>query len=862
RVWETPQILPFAAFVAKLHDSAQHDPELTGVRVPLTAPQERAIWESIVADNELGLLSSSAAAQLAASAWSLAHHWGIASRLRRYAATDAPGADARIFAEWAGEYGRRVDALDATDLARLPDVVRKYLASGAIDPPPTIVLAGFNETSAQQQALIDALVARGAACERLEPAPHIATPLRAACLDQNDETARMADWVAARLGANQHARIGVVVPNLEVRRGAVTAALDDALLPDRLLDSACGRPYTVSLGGALGAVPLVAFMLRAIRLLLGEVSFEEASSVLRAPYLADAVSERDARDMLDARLRVRAQRRIALDAVVDAAERAALESSLGTPLLLNHLRSARRWAQSQGRRSRRPSEWAIAITHALNLLTAAGAAGPSLDSSEYQALRRWHELLAEFAALDRVVARLTPVQAVAKLEHLARQTTFQPDGGMPPVQVLGMLEANGLDFDHLWIVGLTADAWPGPAHPHPLLPVELQRAVGMPGASASIELARARQQLLRFVTAAPEVIVSHATRDGDRKVGPSALIASFPAYEFGSRAARFTDSVRPIALQSQRDATAPVWVPTVIRGGAAILKDQSACAFRAFATHRLDARGLELAVDGFSASERGQLVHDVLAHFWREMAPATHEALVTLSLQQRHTLLVAAADAALSRLRRRSGVRLGALAQLESARLVRVAEQWLQYELGKRSGFRVVSVEEARAAQVGPLTFTARPDRIDELLDGARLVIDYKTGVPIPGTWLDERPDEPQLPLYLVALEPDARAISFARVRAGDLGMTGLAADPSTLPGRSMQWSARFASWPALVSHWSAVLERIATEFGEGRAAVEPKRGAQTCRYCELATLCRVNERGGVVDVVEVDSAADAGIAL
>ena len=96
--WETPHILPFAAFVTRLYDAAQHDPTLTGVRMPLTPAQERALWEAVVGDSELGLLSSSAAAALAADAWTLAHQWNVATRVPRYTAV----ADTRLFVGWAG----------------------------------------------------------------------------------------------------------------------------------------------------------------------------------------------------------------------------------------------------------------------------------------------------------------------------------------------------------------------------------------------------------------------------------------------------------------------------------------------------------------------------------------------------------------------------------------------------------------------------------------------------------------------------------------------------------------------------------------------------------------------------------------
>jgi hypothetical protein len=289
------------------------------------------------------------------------------------------------------------------------------------------------------------------------------------------------------------------------------------------------------------------------------------------------------------------------------------------------------------------------------------------------------------------------------------------------------------------------------------------------------------------------------------------------------------------ALTLSRDAAAPPWRPLMpLRGGAAVLQNQAACPFRAFALHRLNARAIESPHDGFDYRERGQLVHDTLAAFWT-------------SLPQRRALLRAAADAAQVRLQRRRGSLSATLTELESARLVRVIEQWLQCEIATRSAFRVVAIEDARTMHVGPLTLAARLDRVDEFPDGERIVIDYKTGGTKNAGWFDERPDEPQLPLYLTASEPAARAIALARVRTGDVGFSGLAAEPNLLPCRSSQWNERYTNWGALVDHWSSVLERLAMQFAAGDAAVDPKRLPQTCRYCDLPTLCRINERGGTV---------------
>ncbi|HKO68097.1 MAG TPA: PD-(D/E)XK nuclease family protein, partial [Burkholderiaceae bacterium] len=253
--------------------------------------------------------------------------------------------------------------------------------------------------------------------------------------------------------------------------------------------------------------------------------------------------------------------------------------------------------------------------------------------------------------------------------------------------------------------------------------------------------------------------------------------------------------------------------------------------------------------DGFDYRERGQLVHDTLAAFWQSLPEPTRDALVASSDLQRHELLNAAAQAAQARLQRKRGTFSIALTSLESARLVRLTEQWLQHEIETRSAFRVVAIEDARTMRVGPLTVTGRLDRVDECDDGSRIVIDYKTGGAKNPGWLEARPDEPQLPLYLTASEPEAQAVALARVRTGDVGFNALAARPDLLPVRGNQWKTLYPSWSAVVNYWSEVLERLATSFAAGEAAVDPKRLPQTCRYCDLPTLCRINERGGVVTV-------------
>jgi RecB family exonuclease len=151
----------------------------------------------------------------------------------------------------------------------------------------------------------------------------------------------------------------------------------------------------------------------------------------------------------------------------------------------------------------------------------------------------------------------------------------------------------------------------------------------------------------------------------------------------------------------------------------------------------------------------------------------------------------------------------------------------------------VTATETQRDAPLGPLKLRLRLDRVDATASGERLVIDYKTGRAAVPALLGERPDEPQLPLYLTVAEPDAGAIAFAQVRAGDMRFVGLARDPGVLPGTK----APDTTWDGQRAAWRAALARLADEFATGHAAVAPKRGAQTCRLCDLQPLCRIHER-------------------
>ena len=121
------------------------------------------------------------------------------------------------------------------------------------------------------------------------------------------------------------------------------------------------------------------------------------------------------------------------------------------------------------------------------------------------------------------------------------------------------------------------------------------------------------------------------------------------------------------------------------------------------------------------------LVHGVLAHAWQHLE--TSRALDAIGGPELDALLAAAAEEAVARVRRnRPATLAGRFADVEKDRLARLAKEWLAMERSHRNDhFSVIAVEDKRTLVLGPLSLRGKIDRIDELEDGRRIVIDYKS---------------------------------------------------------------------------------------------------------------------------------------
>lgn len=847
QAWERPRVLSWPAFLEQLWSAREEGgmPEAgasSGAPRLLSATQAESLWVNVVRASGAGsgLLQPRAAAQAVQEAWELCHSY----RLDPARFADSGSADAEQFSAWATAFRERCRREHWLDDARLPEQLAEWMRAGDLPLPKRAVFAGFHEWTPQQQQFLQSLRDAGCEAERLTAAPAASeNARRVSCADNEHELRTAARWAAALLEQDPALRIGIVVHDLTGCGERVKRALDDALCPSARLDAHAERPYNLSLGRPLAEAPVIHDGLLLLQILAsGRPDFNSASQWLRSPFVRAADSECSARTRLELRLREGGER-------ISLARFLALARSRGDlPELVTALNDALQWKQTQAQRQM-PSAWARGFAELLKFLGWPGER--TRDSAEHQAIEAFRSALGELARLDVLSETKTMDEAIAQLSRLAAQQTFQPATEDVPVQVLGILEAAGLHFDHLWIAGWSDDVWPASPRPNPLIPANVQRRLGMPHAGAQRELEFAQRLTALLSCAAPDVVVSAPQRDADRELRPSPLVIGLPEIspdQLPQRAlpgcAQLLHSSAP-ALETLDDSRGPGLTAYKVAGGTGVLKSQAACAFQAFARYRLGAEPMPVPGPGLDAAQRGSLLHKVLYRLYGELADQA--AIVGKDDAALAEIIRRCVTAELHAARARQPEVFGmGFMVLEQERLSHLIRDWLRQER-ERAPFSVQQRELDREVHIGSLQLNTRVDRLDRLADGSCALIDYKTGDAKPAAWQGERPDEPQLPCYAVTAAEDIAAVLFAVLRPGDAGFRGYARISGLPAGVRSFDDPKFrpddcGDWDALLDHWRAVLASLAGDYAAGAAQVAPKSRNDTCRVCHLAALCRIDE--------------------
>ncbi len=856
--WQTPDILSVRSWLRRTWEDLLMAGELPNPPVLLSQDQELHLWYEIVSQHPESLLRTQATARKARDAWQLMLDW----RLRREQATFSVNEDSQAFSVWAETFEQQCHARHWISECEIPGRLIERFRRDYPLPAKDLVWAGFEELSPVLTELQQSLSAAGVTLRNLDLNQPPARIGRFTAKDSRAETEAVVRWTRHCLDRNPDARIGIIVPDQSAVRSMLTDKLTRVLVPDVQVPGQQMQsvPWNFSLGQPLAAYPVIRIAFRLLDLVVNRIEVRDTGALLRTPYIAGAVEEFSDRCMLDVQLRQSGEPWLSLSALAyqigryrGVAQRDDAEEGPATETLSELSRRIAGLLELYKTIPEQAGANAWAVWFGKCLTVAGWACGRTLCSDEYQAVEAWKKLLIDFGALENIAGEFSVEQALTRLKHIAAARIFQPQSADVPVQVLGLYEAIGLEFDHAWVMGMHDAVWPPAPRPDPFIPLVLQLKHDMPHASQERELSVAGAITERLCGCAQEVVFSYPQHHAEEELGPSPLILDFPVVEIQDLqlwpGLDWCERVRQSAKLVRRDDDqAPPVSERHASGGSAIFRHQALCPFRAFAEHRLGAVPMDQPHLGLDAKQRGLLLHKSLELLWQRLQ--TQQRLLQLTTQDQQQWITAAVNEAIEQNKGRHPHLFQArLRQVETRRLVGILTQWLELEK-QRSPFSVTDFEKDAEATINGIAVRLKIDRIDELADGSKLIIDYKSGRVNPGDWFGERPADPQLPLYSAVEGGDIAAVLFAQLRAGDLAYKGVVKDEDMIPGLPPARGNKLLKevmqdWPAILEQWQQEIKRLAGEFRGGNASIDPKDGVITCQssYCKLAAFCRINDQ-------------------
>ena len=810
-------------------------PQLLLESGPILQVWRHVIKESAARTASYQLLRADDAAELAEQARQNLCLWRIEWRQSALRGEFEQETDSRIYRSWLEAFEQtlrdsgQVTATDCVEaLLTLNEKARESAAP--------VVLVECGEVTPLHRAALEHV------CPSIESAPlpsRSAERLLHVFRDRREELQAVSHWAVQKVRQDPHQTIGIVTGDSASEQVALEYLLRREF--GCLGDNYDALPVNFSSGIPLSQAPLVRDALAVLSLALRHTNAGQVGHLLKSRFLDLPDAKGSLAQLFLTRLYDLGREQLDVSEVRFHACETSLAEHRGLRLgkyLLDMYRMA------ELKQPALPSVW---VSRYRALLGLWGWPGKGLDSLEYQQMESWGRILDTFRGFDAVSGPLAYPDALSLLRDTCSRAISHPQTVDASVQVLGPLEAAGLSFDHLWVIGVQASVWPAAARPNPFLPIRLQVRHGMPRATAEHEWEFARERMAQYLRSCSAVHASYSAFVDGVADRASALLQEFapvPIEALPAVAGSWLEAQQQGSLTCADDSRAPVLDPmAVARGGSSLLEAQSNCPFSAFARQRLSVAPLGASGIGLSAADRGTLLHEALYVLWGELED--HEGLAALHTASQDAAISRAVEAAIQGGRRKMGPALnGSFWALESERMATLLQEWLEIER-QRGAFKVAAREHSLELKLDRLQLKLRVDRIDELPDGGRVIIDYKSSKSKTSDWMGERPARPQLLLYGVAEPESTAALSFAQLRPGECRYVGLgrveaAKGIKTDLGAAQKAGMLVENWEELNARWREILAALAEDFLSGNAAVDPL-SASTCTWCGLQPLCRVD---------------------
>jgi len=651
-------------------------------------------------------------------------------------------------------------------------------------------------------------------------------------------------------------KVAVVAPNVAEYKTALTQCLDEQLYIKGLgklhsqPDTPQAKLYNLSLGQSLFSVPLIENAWQTMSLFFQPektTPYQAWSQWLISPY---TLGDFGRRQQADAQFRRLQWANIQWPKLLET------QAAKSLPNVLNKAMTT--WLKltensQQSKSGHRVTLNAFIEQAWLLLETLSWPGNRTLNSDEYQQKTAFENAMTQFSKLAEIGGKQSVSKWLNLLKrYLSEQVHQSQSVGHQPIQIMGMLEAGGQEFDAIWVMGLTNEAWPRMPNPNPFLPMHLQRQYGLPRSDAGRELTYAQQISERLIQSAPQVVWSYPKQTGEATLLPSSILPIVDVFETNSYQSLSETmlSLRDVGNGLLWDLDiqgAEIAEGAMAPGGTGILQAQSQCPLMAYIDYRLGAKyGLQHVEDSLQNTNQGTLIHAVLEHFWQETQ--TQVAMLALTEEQRTQRLVSHIETAFLELQ--GGLAEG-IVKVEQARILELCMQWLDLET-QRESFAVVETEVEHLITLAGIQFKVFIDRVDHV-DGQAVILDYKTGKASINRLLETPLAAPQLAVYLMGVTKEVAGIGYALLHSDEgVKMSAVVEQDNVLyKNRTIQVFAKLSekeggdyyetTWDEFLDHLRQQVTELAEQIQQGNAEMTFNK-LDDIQYAEGHLALRVPE--------------------
>jgi ATP-dependent helicase/nuclease subunit B len=748
----------------------------------------------------------------------------------------------------------------------LPIKLLENTIVGSRVQPEKVLLMGFEFPAPIESDLLSVLKKRLSAVSCMTKM--IQEPVLSAISlhNQEEEVVWMAEKVLS--AARQHPlhRIGIVVPNFSQYAPLITSAFRELIGPS--INEEAGN-YNISLGQSLWDHPLIQAGLLPLRFFLEGESRTLLLSFLLSPYYRFWSAHHPQLAQADL-----LWRKHSVDSGLEALVQCLIQHNFSG---LSYVNPSEEILASLLKKLNRPqqgaAEWVESLSHCWRLL-----GFPSIALPGEEGIYKHFQQILKDLARDLKAEGLDGSHFFGWLKYLLNQTLVnEPGYEHAGIQVLGLIEARGLAFDHLFLAGLSKGSLPQPVRTFPFLNPGERRQVQ--GATLKSQFDFARISFSHLKTVSSNIVL---TRPEEEKGDPLPPSPFWPASaekgernywtvpgKVWSRAEWLKQTVQgmqnyplahpllesslspaPVILDSSETTqetffhrSRAVELPTLISTlSVTAVETLLACPFKFFAERLLRIAPLDEISIGISPLEKGETLHRILAMITKTLRmleiPLTDQSAVKKIADQcvQDVLKEKFANphwqVEQNRLTGADEAQGGLLASWLEKEIMRWGNGW-RWEMEEISFFDLFFPS---------WTFSVRGriDRIDynEALNEI-CCWDYKTGILPQPNDISKYFLAPQLPLYLMAITsfPELQKKELKGFSAGYIGLKS----EGELDMREPLQGA--SAWETCLSDWEKEIGRIGERSKAGEFPADPKpapRGTDlgACTYCPYKGLC------------------------